>query len=76
MAEKKLTEVEARMGSVELKLAKAESLNLSQVDELADLKTAVDTCEEKWYNVGFVDAENSEEPVVHQARVMGLRRGG
>lgn len=75
MAEKKLIEVEARMGSVELKLAKAKSLNLSQADELDDLKTALDACEEKWYNEGFVDVENSVEPVVHQARRHGFGEG-
>ena len=59
--------VEVKLGSVELKLAETESLNLDQADEIADLKAALDVCEEKWYNKGFADAENSVEPIVHQA---------
>ena len=68
MLEKKLTEVEVKLGSVELKLAEAKSLSLTQADEIANLKVAFEACEEKWYNEGFSDAENSVEPIVHQAR--------
>ena len=50
-------------------MAEAKSLNLAQADEIDDLKAALETCEEKWYNEGFVDAENSVEPIVHQARL-------
>ena len=67
VAEKNVIEVEVNLGSAELKLAEVESLNLSQADELADLKTALETYEGKWYNEGFANAENSVEPVVHQA---------
>lgn len=65
--EKKLTETEVKLGSIELKLAKAESLNLAQADTIVDLKAALQACKEKWYNEGFADAENSVEPIVHQA---------
>ena len=56
------------MGRTKLKLEEAESLNLTQANEIADLKAALEACEEKWYNKGFVDAENSMEPIVYQAR--------
>ena len=56
-----------KLGGTELKLAEAESLNLAQVDEIADLKVALEACENKWYNEGFADAENSVEPVICQA---------
>ena len=56
-----------KLGGTELKLAEAESLNLAQVDEIADLKVALGACENKWYNEGFADAENSVEPVICQA---------
>ena len=69
VAKKKLAEMEAKQGGVKLKLAEAESLNLAQADEIADLKAALETCEEKWYNEGFADAENSMEPIVHQVRL-------
>ena len=35
----------------------------------------MEACEEKWYNEGFVDAENSAEPVVNQARRLGFEAG-
>ena len=76
MAEKKLTEVEAKLRSAELKLAEVKSLNLAQANQVADLKVALDAYEEKWYNEGFADAENFVEPIVHQARHYGLGRGG
>ena len=75
MAEKKLTEVEVKLRSAKLKLAEAKSLNLAQADEIADLKMTLDACEEKWYNEGFVDTENSAEPIVHQARHHVFREG-
>ena len=31
--------------------------------------------EQKWYDLGFADAENSEEPVVARARNMGFEAG-
>ena len=35
---------------------------------MADLKAALEGYESKWYNDGFVDAENSMEPVINEAR--------
>ena len=35
----------------------------------------LEACEEKWYNEGFVDAENSVELVVTQARKIGFEVG-
>ena len=65
MVEKKLTEIEVKLGGTKLKLAEEKSLNLAQAEEIAHLKAALDACEEKWYNEGFADAENSMEPIVH-----------
>ena len=56
-------------------MAQAESLNLAHVDEVADLKAALEACENKWYNEGLTDAKNSVEPIVHQARVQGFEEG-
>ena len=67
VVEKKLTEMEVKLGGMELKLAEVESLNLAQADEITDLKTTLEACEEKWYNEGFADAENFIKPIVHQA---------
>ena len=44
LAEKRLTELEMKLGGTELKLAEVESLNLAQADELADLKAALEAC--------------------------------
>ena len=43
----KLTEMEVKLGDTELKLAKAESLNLAQADGIANLKATLEACEEK-----------------------------
>jgi len=75
VAEKKLIEMEVKLGGTELKLAEAESLNLAKADEITDLKAALKACKEKWYNKGFVDAENSVEPIVHQVRHHGFWEG-
>ena len=75
MAEGKLVEAEDRLGGVELKFAKVASLNLAQADQIADLKVALEACESKWYDQGFVDAKKSAEPVVHQTLLHGFEEG-
>ena len=65
----------AKQNEVDLKLAEVVSLNTAQAEELADLKVALEACEEKWYNEGFANAENSAEPVVNQARRLGFEAG-
>ena len=75
VVERKLTKVEVKLGSTELKLAKAKSLNLAQANEVADLKTALEAYKEKWYNECFANAKNSVEPVIRQARLQGFGEG-
>ena len=60
-----------KLGKTKLKLAKAVSLNTAQAEELANLKVALEACENKWYNEGFADAENSIELVIQEARIQG-----
>ena len=67
LAEKRSIKLEMKLGGIELKLAEAESLNLVQADELADLKVALEACENKWYNEGFANVGNSVEPVIREA---------
>lgn len=67
--------MDVKLGETELKLAEAESLNLAQADEIADLKVALEACEDNWYNAGFADAENSVEPIVYQASRNGFEEG-
>lgn len=60
--------MDVKLGGTKLKLAEAESLNLAQVDKIANLKEALKAYKDKWNNAGFVDTENSVEPIVYQAR--------
>ena len=39
------------------------------------MRVALEACEDKWYNEGFADAENSAEPVVDQARRLSFEVG-
>ena len=55
-------------------MAKAESLNLAQVNKIANLKATLEACKEKWHNTGFADAEGSMEPIVYQARKHGFKK--
>ena len=50
-------------------------MNTTLAEELADLKATLEACENKWYNEGFADAENSVEPVVRQAQKLGFEEG-
>ena len=75
LAEKRCAELLAKKNETDVKLAEAISLNTSQVEELIDLRAALEACEQKWYNEGFVDVEKSAEPVVAQARKLGFKAG-
>ena len=74
-AKKKLARMEAKLGGIELKLVEAKSLNLAHVDKITDLKAALEVYENKWYNKGFANVENSVEPIVHQSPDSWVREG-
>ena len=67
--------MEAKFRETELKLAEVESLNTARAEELANLRTALEGCESKWYNEGFADAENSVEPIINEARKLAFKEG-
>ena len=67
LAEKRCSELLAKQNETDVKLAEAISLNTSQAEELTALRVALEVCEQKWYNEGFVDAKKSTEPMVAQA---------
>ena len=75
LSEKRSMELEGKLGETELKLAKAVSLNTAQAEELANLKVALEACENKWYNEGFADAENSVELVIQEAWKLAFKEG-
>ena len=60
-----MAEVEGWLEGIELKLAEVNSLYFAQVNQIADLKAALEACENKWYDESFTDAEKSTEPIVH-----------
>ena len=75
LAQKRFADLVVKMGETELKPADAESLNSSWAEELADLRAALEGCESKWYNEGFVDAKNLVEPVINEARKLVFKEG-
>ena len=75
LAEQSLTEIGEKLGGMELKLAKAESINLAQGNEVAELKATLEVAEDKRYNTGFADAENSVKPIVYQSQRHGFGEG-
>ena len=75
LSEKRSMEMEGKLGEIELKLAKAVSLNTAQAEELADLKAALEAYENKWYNEGFADEENSVELVIQEAWKLAIEEG-
>lgn len=70
-----MTEMTIKLEEIELKLAKAESLNLTKDKEIVELKIALEVNENKWYNAGFVDAKNSAELVMFQSKWYGFSEG-
>ena len=60
---------------MDLKLAKAASLNVTLSEEVADLRAALEACESKWYDKGFADAEKGMESIVMQARQLSFQEG-
>ena len=74
-AEKRSSELEIKLGVAEQKLAEATSLNIAREGELVNLKATLKAYENKWYNEGFADAENSVEPVILEAKKLGFEEG-
>lgn len=60
------SELEVKLGWTELKLVEAKSLNLAQIDEIANLKAILEDFEDKWYNANFANAKNFVEPIVYK----------
>ena len=56
-------------------MAEAASLNSTLSEEVANLRAALEACENKWYDEGFADAEKGMEPAVMQAWQLSFREG-
>ncbi|KAK9986297.1 hypothetical protein SO802_031248 [Lithocarpus litseifolius] len=57
-------EAEVKLGEAELRVACAESIITARDKEIVELKVALEESENKYYNMGFNDVENSAEPVM------------
>ena len=75
LVEKRFAELVAKQNEADLKLAEVVSLNTAQAEELVDLRAALEACEDKWYNEGFANDENSVESVVNEARRLDFEGG-
>lgn len=75
LAEKRSADLESKLGKTELRLAEVVSLNTARAEELADLKAALEACENKWYNEGFANTENSVGPIIREARKLAFEEG-
>ena len=75
LVEKRLAELVSKQNETDLKLAKAASLNVTLSEEVANLRAALEACENKWYDEGFADAEKGVELVVMQARQLSFQEG-
>ena len=73
--EKRSAKVVSKQNETDLKLAKAASLNVTLSEEVANLRAALEACENKWYDEGFADAEKGVELVVMQARQLSFQEG-
>ena len=75
LAEQRVGGLEVKLRGTELKLAEAESLNSASAKEIVELKAALEASEDKWFNTGFADAENSIELIIYQSRRYGFGEG-
>ena len=57
---------------MDLKLAEATSLNVALIEELVDLRAALEAYENKWYDEGFADTERGVELVVKEDRQLSF----
>ena len=58
-----------------MKLVQAESVIFARNKEMADLKAAVAKSEDKFYNMGFANAENSRESIMVESQRYGFGEG-
>ena len=75
LAEKRSAELEVKQNEADLKLVEAISLNVAQAEGLANLRVALEACENKWYNEGFANAENFAELVIKEAWRLAFEKG-
>ena len=70
--ERKVRVLEGKLGDFDSKLAQVESVVLAFDKGLADLKEMMKQSEQTFYNLGFINAENSCSLVILEARRQGF----
>lgn len=68
MPKKNATKLETKLREMELRLAGAESKISTRDKKVANLKVALEVSEDKFYDIGFANAENSCDLVMLQSR--------
>ena len=63
------------MGEAELRVTGAKRIIIARNKEIAELKAALNESENKYYNMGFNDAENSAKPIMFENQKYGLGEG-
>ena len=75
LAESRLVELTMKQNKTDLKLGEVVSLNVALNEELADLWATLEASENKWYNEGFVDAEEGVESVMREVQQLSFQEG-
>lgn len=73
--EKRPADLEGKLGKAEVWLAQADSVISARDKEVANLKEAVVESKDKFYNMGFADAENSSKPIMLESWHYGFGEG-
>ena len=63
------------MGEAELRVTGAKRIITARDKEIAELKAALKESENKYYNMGFNDVENSAKPIMFENQKYGLGEG-
>lgn len=74
-AKKRVMDLEGKLDDVDVKLAQVESIISDKDKEIADLKVTKAQREDKFYNMGFTDIENSIKPIMFKSRHYGFGEG-
>ena len=73
--EQQRVEAKVKLGEAELRVTGAKRIITARDKEIAELKTALKESENKYYNMGFNDAENSAKPIMFENQKYGLGEG-
>lgn len=66
--DKRVVELEGKLGDAKVKLAQAESIILARHKNITDLKVFVVQSKDKFHNMGFANTKNFSEPIMLESR--------